>query len=239
MPRSASGSRFMAQNLPIALLTDGATCDITSAASSALAPTAVSVGGWFNLAHAQVSGQVYGLIDHGDGTNGWTLQLFSGTGKAISWRTQSTHQEVGALGDLVQGTWNHIAVGNDASGNAQVYLNGSPYGPLLTAMPTIVATSLALFVGARQNAGVTAQWYWGQIADVRVYNTRLNDSQMKAWCLTGNSGLESTNMLLRWSLQEGTLTTAHGTGSLALNGTINGTSAWTTNGPLSLRTQVT
>ena len=72
-------------------------------------------------------------------------------------------------------TWTHLAVTYDAS-VLRLYVNGAASGTAVVA-GTIPASTGVLRIGGNS---VWAEWFAGQIDEVRVYNRALTQSEIQA-----------------------------------------------------------
>lgn len=94
---------------------------------------------------------------------------------------QSIIATAGSFGDLTNNKqWNHCVAQSDGR-FLSLYLNGRCVGKALKTV-TIAWNSAPFVLGGKntENPGGTAQYYDGQLDDVRIYNRALDESEIRA-----------------------------------------------------------
>lgn len=152
------------------------------------------------------------------------------TGGTIYRYGQST-----TAGAIPANTWVHVVWVNSADSDAgqTVYVNGSPHALTYSSAGAATVPSTSFGVTAVGRDGSNAQQYWpGLIDDVRIYTRALSSTDVTAlYQYTEPTGDITTNLVVRWKLDEGANTsltddTGNGhTGTLAGSPT---TPTWST-----------
>ncbi|MFK7923923.1 MAG: SdrD B-like domain-containing protein, partial [Bacteroidia bacterium] len=119
--------------------------------------------------------------------------------------------------------WHHIAVSYDGD-SAFFFLDGVADGAVRL-NTTIVDNAEALIIGAELPG--SADYFDGKIDEVALYSKALSEAEVAQLMMYNSQLLALDNMLLNWSMEEGTgLTTADETGNGLTGSLVNGT-GWT------------
>lgn len=135
-------------------------------------------------------------------------------------------------GTINDGQWHHIAVSYDADGTKSVYQDGSLINSTTDNISDYSGTGLSLGVGQDGTLSYGSA-FPGEVSDVRIWNSALTSQELNDHrCLTDLSGHPNlANLIHRWQFNEGS-------GSVVSdmigsnNGTINGTTTWTSSNEL-------
>ncbi|MDD5055377.1 MAG: ice-binding family protein [Candidatus Peribacteraceae bacterium] len=125
------------------------------------------------------------MDDTGGAKTGYLLTLSNGVPELWLLNDYSANNYFVATSSvtLTPGTWQHIAVSYDGSGNAtgvKMYVNGSDItaAPSVNALTGTITNAQPFEIGAR--AAGTIQPFNGSIDDLRVYNTALSPARIAA-----------------------------------------------------------
>jgi len=156
---------------------DGASTFVNMGSPTSLNLTsALTVSAWINTSNPTAFFPNI-FSNSSNNTNGYTLELYSSTGK-IDLNLAGVHVVQG--GTVLQpNTW-YFVTGTWNGSTAAVYLNGSLDGSVATTS-SLTYTSAASYIGAvRLNPGTAHLWLPGLIDDVRIYNRALTAAQIAA-----------------------------------------------------------
>ena len=125
-------------------------------------------------------------------SNGQLCWALNNTAPAWNWECPPLY--------VSAGKWNYVAVAYNGSA-VVAYLNGVNASPF-SASGVIKGTGLAFRIGARGAPGAPGSPFFGDIADVQLYNTSLSKSQIDSLYYEGLGGLpvNGANLLGWWPL---------------------------------------
>jgi hypothetical protein len=138
--------------------------------------TAMSFACWVNCTTPQTNARIAESRDNADPNPGWILYIpANGVPVAVIDAGATYVAANGPAGSIKSGTWRHVAfVWNGAT--ITVYVDGVAGTPVAyTGTVTKTATTV---IGNGSQA--TAYWYSGLIDDVRIYDSALSLSQIRA-----------------------------------------------------------
>lgn len=155
---------------------NGTTQYFTAADSASLSLTPpMTVEGWFNFDDVDSVQQL--LQKNGSIVTNFSYYLmFNGGTDKLYWLTYSGDNTGGkgtyssVAGTFVVGTWYHIAVTNDASGNVMFFVNGTKLGDTITAQNTSFYDSIGL-VKIGVDFGDNRYYFNGKIDEIRFSNS--------------------------------------------------------------------
>ncbi len=108
------------------------------------------------------------IVGHGGVTSGALI--------GVDWTPSLSYMESGAT--LVANAWQHIAFNRAISG-MQFYINGIASGSAGAHSGSLAQFSQSTMIGSRNMAGVSSQWFSGEIDDVRIYDRSLQPQEIK------------------------------------------------------------
>lgn len=167
------------QNTHATLLASASSQCFTAADSASLSVTTTfTIEGWLKLTSSPTSGNYMILVGKYTAAGSQRAYQFgynnaAGTFK-LSLACDPTGDTSGLTESLVtktltEGTWHHLAVTHDSSGNVKFYVNGVQEGTTQTSAANAF-DSTAIFVIGATSAG-TASFVNGSVDDVRLWNS--------------------------------------------------------------------
>ncbi len=168
-------------------------------------------------------------------TRGWYV-VYDGAGAVISggifvdyWDGSAYRRVRSSASSITVNKWNHIVITHDGTNKAsgmKIYINGVSNTTVVNeASPSSINyTSTKFTIGNR----VDGSYFLGLIDDVRIYNYARTPKQIMEDMNVGHPAVGS--YVGYWSFDEGASTIAYDKSVNKNNGTMNGTSYWTTNG---------
>ena len=146
---------------------NGATEYMSVPNSSVLNPAKITIEAWINPTVFQAGN----FVDKGD-NSGYRFRTLSGG--LVQFLDRGGTNDLSSVTPLSTGVWSHVAVTGDSSG-LKIYINGN-----LDASNAVAyggpSTSNPLVFGAY---GTSAEYYYGKLDDVRIYNYALNQTQIQ------------------------------------------------------------
>ena len=135
----------------------------------------LSISAWFNSSNISASRAILGLNTTGGLDRLPVFVTTSGTIQVLNGATSIT-----STTPVPVGCWNHLcitATSADPVSNIRVYLNSQLYASSTTS--NTFASSDKLFIGSELDTATPSDFYIGQIADVRLYNRKLSDNDVR------------------------------------------------------------
>jgi N-acetylneuraminic acid mutarotase len=186
------------QNSP-AIYLNGVQQQITikdgSAATFPVSGSDYTISGWFNCFSntSAANNAIIGISTNADADR---LVIYSApdSNLVISTSAANTIGTIPATGNA----WNHLVItgtGTDALGsNTRVYLNN--YQIANTSATTTFATNDKFYLGSKRttaSGGTNTNYYTGLLSDFRVYNRRLQPTEIRQLFVGGNHGVIQTD----------------------------------------------
>lgn len=135
----------------------------------------LSISAWFNCSNISATRSILGINTTGGADR---LPVFITTTGNIQVLNGST--SITSTTPVPVGSWNNLcitATSADPVSNIRVYLNSQLYASSTTSN-TFVATD-KFFIGSELDTATVSDFYIGQIADVRLYNRKLSDNDVR------------------------------------------------------------
>jgi N-acetylneuraminic acid mutarotase len=154
-----------------------------------------SISGWFNC-FSNTSGANNAIIGISTNADADRLVVYSApdSNLIVSTSAANTTGTIPATGNA----WNHLVItgtGTDALGsNTRVYLNN--YQIANTSATTTFATNDKFYLGSKRttaSGGTNTNYYTGLLSDFRIYNRRLQPSEIGQIYQGGNHGVMQTD----------------------------------------------
>ncbi len=118
------------------------------------------------------NGAAYILSKEDADNDGWRLQFDAGDTVTCS----VNGIDVTSTKTITDTNWHQIGCTIPRAGSGQVYIDANPDGSAVAISSTAMATTSALTIGTRSYSA--ANWFNGQIDDVRLYNYALTKTQV-------------------------------------------------------------
>jgi len=141
-----------------------------------------NIGAWStNWVHVMVS-------NRGEGSQGWQVRRYSNIDGSLCFTTRGVTTQGAGNNDTPSNIapplneWVHIAcVYDNANNTKSIYINGVEDTVVATNPGTIGVTTHNTYIGARANAGNTAQEarFTGMLDEVRIYNRALTPGEVE------------------------------------------------------------
>ncbi len=171
------------------------------------------------------------ITKEGLNQNEWELRMYGGDNSVGRENRISFYvfALAGGLGDgvafqetVIAGQWMHVGftaqdVGGGITG-IRIYKNGVNKDAFSSSLTLADGTAPVRIGAAASNSNSLTSYFKGAIKDVRFWNVRLSDTQMKA--VYESTAFPTASLTGEFKLNEGSGTTATDTGTLANNGTI-------------------
>ena len=156
--------------------------------------------------------------------NSFALNLFSSDTWKVYGQTTAYDEDISGVGNAIDGKWHHVGVTYDNSNRAlKLYLDGQFQVQKGREVGEIYATSEGFVIGGWAITG--DREFDGQIADVRVFDTVLDQSEV-VQVMNGEDVL-TDNLVGHWKLNEMSGDYAYDSSGNNHTGTINGDPQWT------------
>ncbi|MBF0327280.1 MAG: tandem-95 repeat protein [Alphaproteobacteria bacterium] len=193
---------------------DGVNDYVSVADAAALTPSSITVEAWVKL--DVINANTHAIVTKGP-TGGYSYHLQIVNGK-IEWATGANGgQAFQSSSTLTAGQWVHVAATLDATtGVSKIYLNGVEDATHTYGAAGIPDSTGVLGIGAWNDNGTVSRYFDGQIADVRIWSTVRDQTQVSSDMVTKLTGAESA-LASNWRLTDGS-------GTIATN--IDNISAW-------------
>lgn len=207
MPRTATTSRKVASDFGTCLSFNGSTSNINTIPN--VLTSVFTYAAWINL---KGSGNRC-IIADSNANNGTEFRIDT-NGKLELLKTAIASIAT-STGIIPRGTWTHVAVTYDASGNYAFYINGVVSGSGTNLLTFVFG---GIFVG-KQNTG---EFFSGLMDELRVYSRVLAASEILNLYLNNNPS--TTNLLIYFKFDEGSGTSALDSSGRGNSGTITSAS---------------
>ena len=172
---------------------DGSNERGTAASNSSYSGGDMSMGAWVNLAATSAfrtiftSGKYFTSSAAGGGNGNFILRITNSHTTpqltfylydATSAKVTGTYQW--GTGSISTGTWYHaMLVHRDSANGVELYWNGSSLGTVTVTSDLQDITNNGFHVGVQWYSGGSVANYWaGNIDDIRLYNVALSDSEV-------------------------------------------------------------
>ncbi|MFN0158762.1 MAG: LamG-like jellyroll fold domain-containing protein [Bacteroidota bacterium] len=164
----------------------------------------------------------------------WMLSTFNQNGIKLRFRlktsTGGTKTLIASSGDLIPGTWTHVAAVYDGS-NMILYKDGVEVGRTAKTGTIATNTGIAAMIG-NNGPSATSRPFKGLIEEVRLLNVGLTAQQVREQMHKTRTGTES-DLVAYWRQNEGTGSTAEdNSGNLHTGVLRNGTGWQSSTAPL-------
>ncbi len=149
-----------------------------------------TISGWFNC-FSNTAGSNNAIIGISTNADADRLIVYSAPNSNIivSTSAANTTATIPATGNA----WNHLVItgtGTDALGsNTRVYLNN--YQITSTSATTTFASNDKFYLGSKRAGGTNTNYYTGLLSDFRIYNRRLQPTEIGQLYQGGNHGVMS------------------------------------------------
>ncbi|TAN72142.1 MAG: tandem-95 repeat protein, partial [Magnetospirillum sp.] len=142
------------------------------------------------------------------------------------WDATNGNHLISSAGAVKVGEWQHVAVTRQGSGYS-LYLDGVLIDSAIGTADYNFSNAHPMRIGSHNSGGAGVNYFNGDMADFRIWNTALNDDQLWTTMTEPASGHES-GLIGNWKL-DGNLIDSVATGGH--NGTVVGTATYVATGP--------
>lgn len=138
--------------------------------------TNLSYSAWFKTSNISSNNTIFGLQSSSVGNLRLPVMINS-QGNVVVYNNLTA---IDSNTYIPINSWNHVVVtatNNDPTANIRIYINSQ----LITTSTTsaIFANTDRLFIGALSRSGGFADYFYGQLSDIRLYNRKITDNEIK------------------------------------------------------------
>lgn len=174
------------------------------------------------VASASTASEVYGLDVY---QNNCRVMIGKVTTGGVLGQTNTYSVDTAVGGSVPAGVWSHVAGTYDGT-TMRAYVNGVQVGTFArsaTSIPLLTGTS-ALAVGADYNGSTAAEFFDGQMEEVRLYNRALTANELLTQYTTRGADSATFGLLLNLGMYEGSRAT-----TVVTNGSVRDVGPFGTN----------